>query len=48
MKYAIWNKQDTIYTPSGEEFTAEQWNYDVRTRQNITDSRFAGSCRERS
>lgn len=25
MKYAIWNKQDTIYTPSGEEFTAEQW-----------------------
>lgn len=25
MKYAIWNKEDTIYTPSGEEFTAEQW-----------------------
>lgn len=24
-KYAFWNKQDTIYTPSGEEFTAEQW-----------------------
>lgn len=25
MKYVIWNKEDTIYTPSGEEFTAEQW-----------------------
>lgn len=25
MKYVFWNKQDTIYTPSGEEFTAEQW-----------------------
>lgn len=25
MQYQIWNKQDTIYTPSGEEFTAEQW-----------------------
>lgn len=24
-KYAFWNKQDTVYTPSGEEFTAEQW-----------------------
>ena len=24
-RYAIWNKQDTIYTPSGSKFTAEQW-----------------------
>ncbi|MGI6029753.1 MAG: hypothetical protein ACOX81_10175 [Candidatus Heteroscillospira sp.] len=24
-KYAIWNKQDAIYTPVGEVFTAEQW-----------------------
>lgn len=24
-KYVFWNKQDTVYTPSGEEFTAEQW-----------------------
>lgn len=25
MKYQIWNKQDTIYTPSGAAFTAEEW-----------------------
>lgn len=25
MKYAIWDKQSTIYTPSGAKFTAEQW-----------------------
>ena len=25
MKYAIWDKTSNIYTPSGEEFTAEQW-----------------------
>lgn len=25
MRYAIWNKQDTIITPSGEIFTAAQW-----------------------
>lgn len=24
-KYSIWNKRDTVYTPSGAEFTAEQW-----------------------
>ena len=24
-RYAIWNKKDTIYTPSGAKFTAEQW-----------------------
>lgn len=23
--YKIWDKQETIYTPSGEEFTPEQW-----------------------
>lgn len=25
MRYQIWNKTDTIYTPSGAEFTPEQW-----------------------
>lgn len=24
-RYAIWNKQDDIYTPSGAKFTARQW-----------------------
>lgn len=24
-RYAIWNKTDEVYTPSGERFTAEQW-----------------------
>lgn len=24
-RYAIWNKTDPIYTPVGEELTAEQW-----------------------
>ena len=24
-RYQIWNKQDTIITPSGEVFTPEQW-----------------------
>ena len=24
-RYAIWNKKDTILTPIGEVFTAEQW-----------------------
>lgn len=24
-KYAIWNKKDDVYTPSGEKFTAQQW-----------------------
>lgn len=24
-KYAIWNKRDDIFTPSGAYFTAEQW-----------------------
>lgn len=24
-RYAIWNKTDTVYTPSGANFTAEQW-----------------------
>ena len=24
-RYAIWNKKDTIITPSGAVFTAEQW-----------------------
>ena len=25
MKYAIWNKQDDVLSPSGKVFTAEQW-----------------------
>lgn len=25
MKYQIWDKTSNIYTPSGAEFTAEQW-----------------------
>lgn len=24
-RYAIWNKKDNVYTPSGERFTAEEW-----------------------
>ena len=24
-KYAIWNKQDDVYTPSGAKFTAGEW-----------------------
>lgn len=24
-KYAIWNKKDDIYTPSGRKFTAKEW-----------------------
>lgn len=24
-RYAIWNKTDDIFTPSGEKFAAEQW-----------------------
>ena len=24
-RYAIWNKKDNIYTPSGAKFTAEEW-----------------------
>ena len=24
-RYQIWNKTDTIYTPSGAKFTAEEW-----------------------
>ena len=24
-RYAIWNKEDNVYTPSGEKFTAVQW-----------------------
>ena len=24
-RYAIWNKQDDVYTPSGAKFNAEQW-----------------------
>ena len=24
-RYKVWDKQETIYTPSGEEFTPQQW-----------------------
>lgn len=24
-RYAIWNKEDDVFTPSGEMFTAQQW-----------------------
>lgn len=37
-KYAIWNKEDEIITPSGEIFTAEQWKsrYPVAKLDRIT------------
>lgn len=37
-RYAIWNKQDTIYTPSGAKFTAEQWiaRHPIAENPNIT------------
>lgn len=37
-KYAIWNKKDTILTPVGEVFTAEQWirRYPIAGIDSIT------------
>lgn len=37
-KYAIWNKRDSIITPIGEVFTAEQWinRYPVAGLDSIT------------
>lgn len=37
-KYAIWNRQDPIITPSGEVFTPEQWieRYPVASIPTIT------------
>lgn len=32
-RYAIWNKQDDVYTPVGERLTAEQW----KTRYPIAE-----------
>lgn len=37
-RYAIWNKKDTILTPIGEVFTAEQWieRYPIAGIESIT------------
>lgn len=37
-KYAIWDKQSPVITPSGEVFTADQWKerYPVAKLDNIT------------
>lgn len=37
-RYAIWNKKDTILTPVGEVFTAEQWiqRYPIAGIDSIT------------
>ena len=37
-RYAIWDKQSTVITPSGEVFTAEEWKdrYPVAALDNIT------------
>ena len=37
-KYAIWNRQDPIITPSGEVFTPEQWieRYPIAGIETIT------------
>ena len=38
MKYAIWNKKDTVITPSGHVFSPEQWieRYPVAGVEHIT------------
>ena len=38
IKYAIWNKQDMILTPSGAIFTAEQWKeqYPIAALDSVT------------
>ena len=37
-RYAIWNKQDMIFTPIGEALTAEQWiqRYPIAGAEQIT------------
>ena len=37
-RYAIWNKQDPVLTPSGKIFTAEQWKekFPIAKLENIT------------
>ena len=37
-RYAIWNKQDPIYTPVGEVLTAEQWieRFPIAGMESIT------------
>ena len=36
-RYAIWNKKDNIYTPSGAKFTAQQWieKYPIAEIENV-------------
>lgn len=38
MRYAIWNKQDSVLTPIGEVLTAEQWiqRYPIAGVESIT------------
>lgn len=49
MKYAIWDKKSTIYTPSGTVFTAEQWiaRHPIAENPNVTiicaDDEFNGA-----
>lgn len=49
MKYAIWNKKDPIYTPSGAKYTAEQWiaKHPIAENPNVTiicaDGEFNGA-----
>ena len=37
-RYAIWNKRDRIYTPSGAVFTAEEWmsKYPIARANHVT------------
>lgn len=37
-RYAIWNKQDPVYTPVGELFTADEWfdRYPIARLDSIT------------
>lgn len=36
-RYAIWNKKDDVYTPSGAKFTAQQWieNYPIAEIESV-------------
>ena len=36
-RYKVWDKKETIYTPSGEEFTPEQWlnRYPLAKRDGV-------------
>ena len=43
MRYKIWDKQETIYTPSGEEFSAEQWTARYRWVSNPKSKMIIGA-----